>query len=551
MNKLILGLVLSLFSLVTRAELQVQIEPNPVSINDSFQMTLTQDDSKGTGVPDLSGLQKNFLILGTERHVSYSIINGQSTSSNQWIITLKALKAGIITIPAIKMGTEQSKEMTINVDAGEQQQQTAPGSKQQDLMLKTEVNVEKPYVNQQIVYTVKLYNSKRLLDAEYQAPQVENGLVIPLGEAKRYQALENNTTYVVEEQKYAIYPQKSGTLKINSPSFTALVFDGNPQRVKVQDKEITLQVRPIPQQYQGKMWLPAEQVKLSEQYENANQTMNQGSTLIRTVTLEGVAVPAQLLPNLNFAGTDKFNVYPEKGTDRNQIKQGELVGSIEFKVTYLFNKSGKVTIPELQVPWFNIKTGKAEVAVLAPKTIEITSSVNAASGSNTTNQSVPNKTGTDSTQTASRSPYKTTDREGQNWTLVMAVFFACAWIGTMLLWAWQKHRIALGRGQYKKSLDQLKKACTNCNPKEARDSLLAWASLHWPDAKILNLTDLTQLVRDAHLQKQLQLLSQVLYKSNEKALWRGDELLRAVYAIKKSKSRKARKPVGLPPINPF
>jgi hypothetical protein len=133
----------------------------------------------------------------------------------------------------------------------------------------------------------------------------------------------------------------------------------------------------------------------------------------------------------------------------------------------------------------------------------------------------------------------------------VAAIFALAWIATLGLWGWQKRSRTLGRGQYKNALMALDKACKECNPAKARDALLQWAALHWPDATLLNLTDLTRLVRDVHLKKQVNLLSQVLYRSEEKTLWRGDELLRSVYALKRTKPGSARKTSTLPPINPF
>ena len=129
--------------------------------------------------------------------------------------------------------------------------------------------------------------------------------------------------------------------------------------------------------------------------------------------------------------------------------------------------------------------------------------------------------------------------------------FALAWIITLGLWGWQRRARTSGKGQYKKALEELNKACTESNPQNARDALLKWASLHWPDAPLLNLTDLTKLVRDVHLKKQLHILSQVLYKSDNATLWRGDELIRAVHTLKRTKPGLKRKNTALPPINPF
>jgi hypothetical protein len=541
------GIMLSLYSVLSYAEIQATIDPPQVSTSETFTLTLTQHDSQSGGVPDLTPLQKDYIILGTERHLSYSIINGQSESSSEWVITLKPIKTGILTIPAITMGAEHSTPISINVEANAQKQDTSDEDDlNQDVMLKTEVNEKKPYVNQQIIYTVKLYNSKQLLDADYQGPQVKDALVVPLGDTKRYQTVKNTINYLVEEQNYAIYPQKSGSLTILSPTFTALIYAFNPQRVKVQDKGINLTVLPIPPQYKGKVWLPAKQVKLTEHYENANQTLLQGSTLTRTVTLEGTALPAQLLPNLDFAEPEGASVYPEKGVTHSQIKQGQLVDSIEFKVTYLFNKGGKITIPELNVPWFNTATGKNEHALLPARTIDITPALS----SNI--KSVTPVTRQSGSVPQNNVPLKSSPEPDQNnkpW--LIALFFALAWVITLFLWWQQKHRKLLGKGHYKSALKQLEKACIACNPKQARDALLTWAALHWPDASLLNLTDLTKLVRDVHLKKELQRLSQVLYKNEGNKLWRGDELLKAIHAIKKGPDLKKPKANILPPINPF
>ena len=547
MKKLFFTIILCAYTLLAHAEIQVQINPSPVTIDENFQLTLTQSNVQAGGVPDLGVLQKEFIILATARQVSYSVVNGQSSSTSQWVVTLKPLKTGVLSIPAIKMGAEESSPITINVEAEGTKQDNSDFDKH-DLLLQTSVDRDKPYVNQEIIYTVKIFNSKRLLDADYEAPKAENALVIPLGDTKRYQTVQNNTSYVVEEQKYAVFPQKSGELTITSPTFTALVYDIEPQRVKVADKETKLTIAPIPQQYQD-VWLPAKEVSLSEQYENASQTLTQGSTLVRTITLEGAGIPAQLLPSLDFKGSDIFSVYPERGTDRNQVKQGELVGSTEFKVTYLFNKPGKIIIPELRLPWFNTLTRKEEVAVLAPRSIEITPALNSSIDQNQANSQRPilKSEPDNSVKVAQTTSFSA--KSSSYWAWFVALFFACAWLITLYLGRWKKPVRRIGKKAYKKALDELKEACDHAKPKAARDALLKWAFLHWPDATLLNLNDLAQLIRYSQLKKQIQLLSQVLYKKQNSA-WRGDELFRAVSAVKSNTLATTAKTAVLPPINP-
>ncbi|QEY50040.1 protein BatD [Legionella longbeachae] len=549
MKKLLLIGFFCFFNLVARAEIQVQVDPSQISIDESFKLILTQDNLQNGGIPDLTPLQHEFLILGTERRMNYSIINGQTQSSSEWTITLKAQKEGILTIPAIKMGREYTAPTTINVSAASitrPQSTSTDSNQQQSIYLTTSVNQKNPYVNQQIIYKVTLYNSKHLLDADYQGPQVENALLIPLGQEKRYQTQKNNINYLVEEQNYAIFPQKSGPLKIKSPVFTALIYDFNPERVKAQDKTISLDVQPIPKEFSGKTWLPAKEVKFAENYENSESTITQGNTLIRTVTLEGTGVPAQLLPALTFSEIDGVNVYPEKGKDKNQVIQGELIGRTEIKITYLFNKSGKITIPELKLPWFNTQTGKEEIATLPPKVIDVKASTTMpASGSNQ-----PAITNNQNELQAMSQVNESNSASQFNWAWIVAALFAFAWFVTLILWGQQKRHKVSEKGRYKTTLNELHKACVQANPQRARDALLKWAGFYWPDAPILNLTDLTRVSTNTAFKKQVQILSQILYKSDEKILWRGDELWRTIQQMKKNNTHKKENKTDLPPINP-
>lgn len=549
MNKLIVIFFFCIVTLAARAEVHVQVDPSQVRVDESFRLILTQDTMQDGGIPDLTPLQKDFNILGTERRMNYSVINGQSQSFSEWTITLKPQREGRLIIPPLKIGKELTTATLINVAAGTSttiETNASTTDQQRSIFLTTEVNNKSPYVNQQIIYKVTLYNSKQLLDADYKGPQVENALLIPLGQEKRYQTQKNNVPYLVEEQNYAVFPQKSGPLKIKSPVFTALIYDFNPERVKAEDKSISLNVQPIPKEYSGKVWLPAKDVRLTEAYEHSDQTITQGNTLIRTVTLEGVGVPAQLLPTLHFAETDGFNVYPEKGKEKNQLHQQELFGRTEIKVTYLFNKAGRVTIPELKLPWFNTETGKEEIASLPEKTIEVSASsadsANTGQGAPATEQKPAPK---------AKDEIKTAAPTQSNWAWFVAALFAFAWILTLVLWGWQKTRKHSGRGQNKASLKALHKACIEGNPRNTRDALLKWAHFNWPDAPILNLTDLSRLTQDASFKKQVQILSEVLYKNQGKSMWRGDELWRSIQALKNSNNQTQKKTSALPPINPF
>jgi len=533
---------------ISFAAITMQVDPPSIQLSDTFHLTITMDDTQAAGVPDLTVLDRDFVIMGTQRSMSYTIVNGQALSVRQWSIMLRATKTGVIPIPEIPIGQQHS--MVTSIEVTEDKAMTTDNdqtdSAENAVMLKTAVSKSQPYVNQQVIYTVKLYNSQRLLDADYQPPSVTDALLIPLGDGRRYQTNENGRTYAVEEQQYAFFPQKSGELQIVAPSFSALAYDATPRRVRIQGETIKLNVQPMPANYSGQHWLPAKQVALKDDYDKSGTNVLQGSTLVRTITLQATGMPAQLLPTLTFAPGKEFNVYPEKADENNRVSQQELIGTTTIKVTYLLNKPGQVTIPELQVPWFNTETGKEEVAALPPLTIMV--DAKGEPSSQTTSVPPSGKKTADSTAPAPGSSKVTEDSPSSiGWWL--AIGFAAAWLATLTLW-WYRPK-SFTSGEMRAALKQLKEACTENNPAYAQEAILRWAVSQWPDAQLLNMDDVARFVQDPQLKKQLLLLTQVLYSQDKHVYWRGHELWRRIVAYRHIQPNSQIKPRDLPPINPI
>lgn len=548
MKQWILSLIFILWASIAQAQINAQLSATEVGLGQTFRFILTQDESQNPGLPNLTPLQKDFVILGTERSVSYTIINGQARSLSQWSILLEPKRTGKLSIPAIQIDGQSSKALSINVvDSPSTSKPAKPSAQQKDetpVRLITEVNNKEPYVNQEIIYTVKLITSQRLLDAEYQGPQVEDALIVPLGNAKRYQKIANNRAYSIEEQRYAIFPQKSGSLKIQSPVFQALVYDVVPQRVRAKDKTMDLNIKPMPSDFKGRYWLPAKEVSLTQEYDNPGLTFNQGDTLVRTISINSVGAPAQLLPKLQFKSSDQFKTYPEKPRERNVFRNQQLVGTATIKVTYLFSQAGEVTLPELQLPWFNTTTGQQEVAKLPPQTFKIKAASNA-SPSTSNNQNLTTKTPANHEPLTpeTNSPLFSTP-----W--VFAGIFALAWLLTILLWLGQNKK---KNGHYKakrEAYTALQQACQDNNPSKARDALLAWARLKWPEAQLLNLAELGKFIRNRQLKNQISKLSQTLYGKDKNPRWQGKDLWACILSLKKMKQSKPTKANVLPPINP-
>lgn len=534
MKRCIFIFILLSWHVMSMAAVSMQITPSSARLGETINLTLSLDGMSSNGVPDITPLEKNFTIIGTEHNVSYTAANGVAKSERQWIITLIAKKSGTIPIPPIQVGQQYSApgQVTITTNA----QATVPDSQDEalendEIMLHAQLSKSDPFINEQVIYTVKLYSRTPVMNAEYQPPHVEDALFIPLGDGRRYQTTINGREYAVDEQQYALFPQKSGELNIIPPQFNAVIYGVVPKRTQVNGPAMKLAVKPIPEIKTKQPWFPASHVSLSEQYAPSSKTIVQGDTITRTITLRAVAMPAELLPTLEFPENKQFSMYPEKPETRNVLRQQALVGTSVTKVTYLLNQAGDIILPAIKLAWFNTVTGKQEMATLPEHKVTVTAKTVAQINS-------PKQTKVKPNHLSSR----------------LALWITAAFIMIMMiviaLWWWFRHRSVVITPSLPSALTRLRKACATNDPTMVHIALLDWGNMQWPNSTLLNLSRLGNLVQDSALKKQINLLSEILYSKKSQSTWNGNALWRAVKSYRSTSSIKKGKNNALPPMNP-
>lgn len=526
----------------TYATITAQTHPTTIQLGDTFRLTLTIDGPTSGSAPQLIPLQHDFEIDSTEHRVSTTIINGQMQTLNQWAILLTPKKSGTLQIPPIQVGGEQSNAVTIEVTSNAShtsstQSETKISSTPARVQLQTEISEKAPYVNQQITYTVKLVHQDQLLDAAYQPPNLEEALIVPLGDSEQYQVTEHDQTYTVEEQRYAIFPQKIGKQSLTSPSFQALIYNGMPERIRVKNKPIALNVKPSPKKLTAKQWLPAKNITLTEQYDETNATLKVGTTLVRTIRIEGHAIPAELLPTLAAKPQESYGVYPEKPISKNSIHNQDIVGIKTMQITYLLNQPGTITLPAYTLTWFNTTKGMEETSTLPARTVTVQGK-----------KSLTEPTQSSKAQTHHQEKQFNHNKKSSRMPWIIVMFLSILWIVTILGFFIYKKRPHLRR---KKTcvLNNVKHACIANNPIEARAALIAWAQQQWPNITFLNLDDVKAQLHNEALSQALSTLAEALYGKTTSSTWQGDVLWQCIKAYRPTRE-KQQKNTHLPPINP-
>lgn len=541
--KFIIALAFLFFSQLLQAEISVSVDRNPVVADESFQL-IFESDKKVKDEPDFSPLKKLFTILNTGHRSSTQIINGDMKQSHQWILTVIANKTGIIEIPSIRFGKEFSKPSQVKVV------NSAPpsvGSKTDDIFVDVEVNTKTPYVQAQLIYTVKLYRAIQTNNATLSEPEITGGQAVinKLGEDKSFETRIKGKRYVVIQRQYAIFPQSSGELKIQplvfqgqtgSDSFFGFdPFGPQPKSIVKRSDSIVLDIKPIPDSFTGDTWLPASQLNIQEQWSVSPDKLKQGEATTRTLTLMANGLAASNLPTVDNHLPDKLKQYPDQPELQETNNENGFVGVRREKMAIIPTEAGDYILPAIKIPWWNTVTDKLEIAELPERSIHVnvseTSPEPAAPVKNIQQQQTEKEVATiveDKEEDVINATEALTDPALWKW---ISLLLFILWVITLFVFWKSKRKLSVLDDQSATELSvryylkQLKQACRNNDAVVTKQVLLDWAKVMWPDENINSINSIKSFC-DKDLQSKIDQLNVYLYGKTE-SQWSGAAFLKS------------------------
>jgi len=530
-KKLIFLLLLLNFANVFAAQITVSFDRNPVSLDESFQIIFSADETPDND-PDFGPLEQDFDILGQSQSSNSSWINGQSSKTIQWTINVMAKHPGNLVVPSVKFGDDVSQSASIQVI---QTTANKAVNTDDDLFLEVEANPQSTYVQSQVLYTVRLYTKIEIAQAGLSEPELGDAVIEKLGDDSHYNTQIDDVNYLVTERKYAIFPQKSGSITIKPlvltaevvantrPNFNGFFSSRMTRTKKILSKPVTLDVKPAPATFTGKHWLSAEQLVLKEEWSGDNQQMKVGEPLTRTLTLLAKGTTVGQLPELN-AGKidDQLKTYPDQPVLREQKKPEGLIAFREEKIAIIPSKAGFYKLPAIEISWFNTQSQKMEIAKIPETTI---TALEAAG-------SLPEPVAPVAPVVQAQKAEQTTPIIGQpqqqNIWLWISAFLASGWLATLAYFLVKrpaKQPVAEKNDReirLEDSVKSLKKACADNNAVAAKDALLAWGRQKFGATSLGAIAELS----DARLRDEILSLNQVLYGKTPEQ-WLGKKLFQA------------------------
>ncbi|TAK64258.1 BatD family protein [Methylobacter sp.] len=517
-----------------QTQISVSFDRNPVSLDESFQIIFTANDTPDND-PDFTPLEQDFEILGQSQSSNSSWINGQSSKTIQWTLNVMAKHPGSLTVPPVKFGDDVSQPASILVT---QATANKAVNTDDDLFLEVEANPESLYVQSQVLYTVRLYRRVDIAQAALNEPELGDAVIEKLGDDSNYNTQINGVNYLVTERKYAIFPQKSGSVTIkplaltaevmvnSRPSFNSFFNSRMTKTKKVLSKSVTLDVKPAPATFTGKHWLSAEHLVLKEEWSGDNQQMRVGEPLTRTLTLLAKGTTVGQLPELNANKiNDQLKTYPDQPVLQEQKKPEGLIAFREEKIAIIPSKAGFYKLPAIEIPWFNTQTQKMEIAKI-PETNITALEVEGAQQAPVTPVAPPMEQ--QPKKVEQPAPTVVSQPQQQNTWFWVAMFLGTGWLATLVYFLTKRpakkpvEEKSEPELRLADSVKNLKKACADNNAVAAKDALLAWGRQKSGATSLGAIAELS----DARLRDEILHLNQILYGKTADQ-WQGKKLFQA------------------------
>lgn len=529
-----LALALVLFTTVTApawAAVELQLDRDRVMVGETVTLTFVTDNPKQNLDTDFSALEGDFEILDRRSETRVSIVNGRQTSLVRLLLTVEPRHDGDIQVPAFQFGKESTAPVMLRVDPAPE---LAAGALP-PVFIEVELNPgEGPYyVHAQFGLVVRVFYQQNLTEAAISQPEPDPASVRLLQETP-YQAERGGERYRVLERHYAIFPERSGELTIPAMELSGRLVEPRSssiwqptvrgRRVRAQSDELQLLVEPRPAAFTGADWLPARELKISQQISSAD-SLRVGEPVTRTVLIDAVGLEENMLTAPLWPELEGARIYPDQPQGITRDDGRWVLGHKEFRYAVVPEQEGELVLPELRVDWWDTKSNQQRSSVLPVHTLLVQPSVLVPP---TTEAGPAQPSGMPQTV-----PAESSVEPRESFWMWIALILAILWLLTVAL-AWRlgvRSRAELMKPGQPGTADEneaallraLKRACESGDRVAMRRALQRWLRDYGP-AGVSSVLEFAADAGDEALRDSLYALDSDGYRRGKEGAWNGKAL---------------------------
>lgn len=525
---------------------QTSVEPRLLDEMDTVRLTLRSPGQSRTDGLDLSPLDVDFEVLGTNTQSQYRSVNGRIDSWVEHQIDLRPRRTGELLVPSITVGGGQSQAIRIVVRPMDPSVRQAIDRM---VFFETELSQNPVYVQGETILTRRLYYSSgvQIYSDLPGAPEVPDAVVIPVGETSSNSTIVSGQRYGVIEQQFAIFPERSGEVTIPETSITSSVrmqTNGRYRRsgIRVSTESVKLEVLPIPAAYPpGEPWLPAADVRLTELWSPGTTEISVGDPVNRQFTVVATGNVGSAIPPINPTFPEgRFRSYPQSPEIKDDTRGSTVVGRRQEVYSLIAVAGGEVAFPPVTVTWWDTRSERVRSSRLEGRTVQIAGGLPAP-----TRKPSPGGPAVDPSAVDSEPPAETVpglaDRLALNPLYTAGAILACLLLTG--LWALSRRLRARTRDAGPtphQAWSSLRHSCRSQDPLKIRDALVNYLTARF------GTSGLDRLLADDEGREVWQRLNAALYSPEPGRKVNGEDVMSA--AAKTHRRPKRSRPEPLPEL---
>ncbi|MBA3486436.1 MAG: BatD family protein [Lysobacter sp.] len=427
--RVLLVALLSLVSLNVSAQVRAWLDRDRISAGETVTLNI---EVTGSGSPDYSPLQREFGVSGHTSRRQFEIVNGRSSSRTLFAVALKPRRDGVLTVPALTVGSARTQPLSLVVTPGHARVPSRAGD---DVFIESEADDTDPYIQQSAGWVVRLYSAVPLVSGQLDQPAPQGASLQQIGDDVQYDRHLQGRRYQVVERRFLLIPERSGSLTIPGATFqgrgVAGYFDdflgAGRSALQAQAAPRFLQVRPIPSSA-PQPWLPLHSVQM--RYQSTPQVLREGSAATLTIEVNADGATAAQMPELQLPPIDGVQVFAEPVQADERFVQGRPRVKLTRSFSLVPTRAGEVRLSGLRLGWWDVEAGAARTETLPPMTWQVAAGAGAGAAVATMPDTAQVK------PAASGAQARAVPGTQRGWALA-ALAFASLWLFT-LLWALQR-----------------------------------------------------------------------------------------------------------------
>ncbi len=352
------------------ASVEATVDRNTLALGESLDLQVSAAGIEN-GEVDVAPI-RDFKVLARGQSTNIRIINGQASRNITFNYTLIPLKAGDLRIPPLRVNTPEGTFRTrrIDITVSERSQERR---EDRDIFVTAEVSEDYPYVGEQLVYTFRLYRTRRITEAQFQKPEFTGFTAEQTGEERSDVTVIEGRRFHTTTLSYVLIPLQPGPKTIQPAILRCGVVQQDPHRrggpfdfdslfggpffgrgrVETRVFEtapIDVTIRPLPQAAPDDFSGLVGTMDIRAQVEKTDLKTGDATTLTLTIEGAGNLMDAEA-PDMDFP--EEIKVYGDAPQSEITINREGYVGKKTFGMALVPLTPGTYRLPPAEITYFD------------------------------------------------------------------------------------------------------------------------------------------------------------------------------------------------------